>query len=302
MSAWKPVTRKSPCRVCGHDTWCNYAGSVAMCRRVGGPDAVEHRDCHGEPFWIHGGGARVPVAARPERAPIADPNSRSRVYGSLLGQLPLSEHHFADLREARGISRDAIARHGFRSWPADPNVRKSLASRLYREFGDVCYGVPGWFVRRGCPALAGGPGWVVPSWDVDGSVTALHIRSEHGYYWLSSAKRGGPSATPGCHLAWPGRRPRSADRAPTLRLVEGEIKAIICANATGLPTLAVPGVAFWRHSLPWLNRLQTRRVLLCFDADWQTNPRVAAALLSAHRGLSATGRAVDMEVWYDTAA
>lgn len=301
QTEWINVSDRAPCPVCGKPDWCSVRGDTVMCRRQGGPEAVESRDRHGQPIYFHGGRPVQPVrVTRPTRRTArAGPADLHRVYASLLGRLRLANHH-RDQVLRRGISLEAIGRHGFRSWPEEWASRADLAAQLYREHGDVCHGVPGWYVHCGRPALAGGPGWVLPVWDLQGRVVALRLRSDGDqgprYYWLSSRRHGGPGSGLHPRLAWPGRKPRPGEGTPVLRLVEGEPKAIVVAEHTSVPTLSVPGVGNWPTALPWLEALGVRRVLLCYDADWRTKPPVARALVAAYRRLSST-REVLIETW-----
>jgi hypothetical protein len=229
----------------------------------------------------------------PERAPAA---VLHQAYAGILSRLSLSAEHCADLVK-RGLSGEAIVRNGIRSWPGDRRTRADLARELYREIG-ACQGVPGCHVtNNGKPMLAGGAGWCLPLWDMSGRVVAIKIRGAGGYYYLSSRKHGGPG--PGTHarLSWPGRRPRPGDTAELVRLTEGEIKAIVAAEHTGIPTVSCPGVTQWRAALPWLRLIGAQRILLAFDADATTNPNVARALLDAFRGLRAAGYPTQIETW-----
>lgn len=290
------------CPACGRGDWCQqHESGVCMCRRGPFPGAVERRDRHGIPYWIRWGVGNRPL--RVERRPSpeqAKPQVLHRIYCTLLGNLFLAEPHRERLL-ARGISKEAIQRHGFRSWPAEWTERQRLASLLYREFGDDCRGLPGWFVSGTKPMLAGGSGWVLPVWDLQGRVVAIRVRSDlpggTRYYWLSSARRGGPG--PGIYprVAWPHRQMRQGDTAETVRLVEGEAAAIVCAEHTGLPTISSPGVGAWRKCLPWLRLLETKRVLLAFDVDWRDNRFVARSLLDARSSLAAEGYSVQFESW-----
>src|SRR5262245_21023422 len=49
---WKRVTKKEPCSVCGHDSWCVYTSGAALCMRVESPRPKVFRD--GTIGWLHG--------------------------------------------------------------------------------------------------------------------------------------------------------------------------------------------------------------------------------------------------------
>lgn len=274
-----------------------------MCYRGPFPGSTERRQKNGIPFWLYlpPEFKTVSVARPSGRVERAEPPDLGRVYGSLLNSLNLTGKHRSGLR-ARGLCDEAIDRHAFRSWPATSKERERVAGQLFREYGQMCHSVPGLYTRQGKPNLVGGSGWVLPVWSIEGHVIALRFRSDRKnadprYYWISSRKHSGPSAGSHPRIAWPGRKMKPDDRSPVVRIVEGEIKAIIVAEHTGVPTLSVPGVASWRKSLPWLKLLGVQKVLLCFDSDFREKPPVARALLSAYRALSGSGYRVALETW-----
>lgn len=294
------------CPNCGKPDWCRQSDTGAyICRRAPAEGLEERRDKHGVPYWLYlPEGVELSDLA-PNRSGLqpAAPRKLQAVYGTIIQRLRLSEKHLADWLR-RGVSAEVVARHHVRSWPADFAARQCLANRLFLEFGNLMRRVPGWYIRDGRPMLSGGSGWVIPMFDLaTGCVCALRIRSDLNrgskYYWLSSAdpKKGGTS--PGVHarLAWPGRTLKPGDRADTVRVTEGEAKAIVLAERTGVPTLSIPGATFWTTALPWLRWLRAVRILLCFDTDRHENRPVATAYLSAARGFVCHGFAVHTEVW-----
>lgn len=291
------------CPGCGKGDWCQqHDNGTAMCYRGPFPGAVERRDRNGVPFWLF-----LPVDLKPARISRpsgvlepAEARDLALVYGALLASVGLTDGHRAELR-ARGLSDEAIGRHAFRSWPEDRD-RAQLAANLFREFGSVCHHVPGLYARNGTAMLAGGSGWVLPAWNTEGQVVALRFRSDRPnasprYYWISSRKHGGPSSGSHSRLAWPSRQMRKGEKTPTLRIVEGEIKAIVMAETSGTPTLSIPGVASWRKALPWLKLLGVSKVLLCFDSDFREKRTVARALLGAFKSLAGLGFQVALETW-----
>lgn len=302
MNGWSTA---SPCRNCGKPDWCREQRELGLgiCYRppdnIGG--GIPRRDKHGQPYILF-----VPDDWSPEKLPEppeqpdrAEPSFLDAAYRSLFVGLSLNESHKKGLLD-RGVSEEAICRHGFRSWPRHQR-KKELASQLWREFGEACFTIPGWYSVDQQPMLTGGLGWVLPVFNADNQLIAIRHRSDRlgsaKYTWISSVRYGGPG--PGAHprMAFPHRQMQRGETAEVVRLVEGEAAAIVCAEHTGVPTISAPGVTGWRVCLPWLRLLETKRVRLAFDADWRTNRNVAAALLAARAGLAASGYSVQLETW-----
>ena len=289
------------CPNCNKSDWCQQhsSGSI-MCRRGPFVGSVARLDRHGAPYWATSvlDGDSPPLIPTSERASNRDLHL---VYSHILGLLSLTPRHRAEWH-ARGVNDLAVSRRGVRSWPSTLEARAAIARSVLREFGSMCLSVPGFYVDSGELTLAGGSGWCVPLWDTAGYIVSLKIRSdsrraESKYYSLSSARHGGPG--PGCHacIAWPGRKPTQQDTAQVIRLTEGEAKAVVLAEHTGVPTISVPGVTQWQHALGWLRLFRAREVLLCFDQDYKTNSNVARAFLQTQRGLYGLGYSVEIETW-----
>ena len=71
-SNWIDVSRKAPCPICGHDSWCTVSsdGRVVNCRRVdaGGRSKT---DKNGAPFWVHFLDSKDSSGAIPVKPPIS---------------------------------------------------------------------------------------------------------------------------------------------------------------------------------------------------------------------------------------
>ncbi len=305
MTARNEGWRNDTCPGCGKSGWCQqHNNGTVICRRGPFPGSQERQDRAGVPLWVS-----APLGLAPARVDflsspvLADPQALHLVYCTLLSELTLHRRHRRDLRR-RGLTDEAIERHQIRSWPGRVEERAKLARTAVKLCGSDCSSVPGFFSDSSRPMLAGGSGWVLPFWNLEGRVVALKIRSDRAdanpkYYWLSSARRGGLGPGQHARLAWPGRRLRLEDHEPTIRVTEGEAKAIVLAEGTGVPTLSVPGVSNWMTALPWLAKLRASRVLLCFDADFVEKREVARALLAARDGFQTAGYDVSLETWGD---
>ena len=79
-----------------------------------------------------------------------------------------------------------------------------------------------------------------------------------------------------------------------VRITEGELKAHVATQLSGVLTLSVAGVSAWRSAMPVLRALEPSRVLLAFDRDAATNPHVARALEATAEALAAEGWQVEI--------
>jgi hypothetical protein len=244
-------------------------------------------------------GAAEPAAAPAcpvERTPpqTADGDCCHRAYAALLQQLPLSEDHRQDLRR-RGLPDAEIDRRGYGTLR---NVDRGCAARaVHQLLGDAVLGVPG-FVRGtyGVTLQGEATGLLIPVRDLQGRIQAIKIRraSDPKYVYLT----GGPDGpSPGSPVHVPlGVTPL----APVVRVTEGELKADVCQALDGTPTIGVPGVTKWRGILPLLKVLQTRTVVLAYDApDVHTKPRVFEQAAALRLTLKGEGFEVEMEDWYE---
>lgn len=299
--SWRNVTSAAPCQICNDKGWCSVSdcGRYLMCRRVQQDGAREHTDKHGVPYWIYrqeGTFAATPVAPP---APESDPDLVDRAYRALLDcpAAALTEAHRRHLA-GRGLDAGSIARSGCRSVPKDDLGRREALQAMARSIGtrNLRF-VPGATMHQGRPRLATGRGILIPSVSfATGKISALHVRADDGptrYFWLSS-KPAGPGPRLCAYVAFPRGQ---AGPWKTARVVEGEFKALVAAQITGVPTVSVPGVDLWSLAIPVLQQLGSTSALLAFDSDWRTNQRVARAMLAADAGIEAAGITVSLETW-----
>jgi putative DNA primase/helicase len=302
-------TPRDPCPVCDGRSWCARSddGSVLLCRRKGGPGALERRDKKGAPYFVYFVGASPASdgdgeGPGPEHSgpvpPAAPVEVLDEVYRRLLDLLTLSEPHREALRR-HGLSDEAIDRNGYRSLPRTAPKRQEVLARLSEEFErETLLSVPGLFLDdRNALAVAAMPGLLIPVRDTAGRVVALKVRPDDAvgggakYLWVSSKRRGGPSSGCRCHVAL------GAGGADTIRLTEGEIKADLTTERSGVLTLSAPGVANWRACLPALEALGPATVRVAFDSDALSNAMVAFAVHDCCEGLAELGYRVEVEHW-----
>ena len=292
-SGWRDVSSRVPCAGCGRHDWCQVSadGEAFACHRV--PSDI-HRVNAGGDVWLHftGSGPRTP-RPRPELPPpppVADVQTRDRVYRALLSVLGLSDAHRAAL-SARGLTPDAIGQGGYASLPA-PAARPAVLRRLRAALdGEIPADVPG--IHQG--KLLGSQGLLIPARDADGRIVALKVRADDPsagkYLWLSSARQGGASPGAPCHVpVWTG--PVGA-----VRVTEGPLKADVATRLSGRLTLGVPGVTAVRSAVPALRALGARSVVLAWDSDASSNPHVGRSLQRAVEIMREEGFGVALETW-----
>jgi hypothetical protein len=292
-AGWRDVSARVPCAGCGRHDWCQVSadGEAFACHRV--PSDL-HRVNAGGDVWLHftGSGPRTP-RPRPELPPpppVADVQTRDRVYRALLSVLGLSDAHRAGLA-ARGLTPDAIGQGGYASLPA-PASRPAVLRRLRAALdGDIPADVPG--LHQG--KLLGAQGLLIPARDATGAIVALKVRADDAssgkYLWLSSARQGGASPGAPCHVpVWTG--PVGA-----VRVTEGPLKADVATRLSGRLTLGVPGVTAVRSAVPALRALGATRVVLAWDSDAASNAHVGRSLARAVEVMREEGFGVALETW-----
>jgi hypothetical protein len=236
------------------------------------------------------------VAVSPARPAPAGPDLRHRAYEMLLAQLPLADVHRQDLRR-RGLPDAEIDRRGYRTLR---NLDRGRAAKAVHELlGEDVFTVPG-FARGNFGVTLHGTstGLVVPVRDLEGRVQALKIRreAEPKYVYLTS-DAGGPSPGSPVHVPL-----GTVKASPVVRVTEGELKADVCAVLGDTPTVGVPGVTQWHAALPVLQAMESKTVVLAFDApDVRNKFPVFEQLEAFWRHLRAEGFEVEVEDWYDVA-
>jgi hypothetical protein len=330
---WQAATKTVPCPVCKSDHWCRFTadGSLAACRKESaGGERRTYKN--GEAYFLHvlkpydppaqqrkprpkkkppAGRARldqilndsdagVGETPAPVRATI---DELGRAYATLLSydNVALSEAHRASM-VTRGFTAENIAKRQYRSVNNSSVDRILLKQRLAKDLGlDGISGVPG--IGGSCVGLACGSGMLVPCRDSTGQIFGMKVRSDSDtegeskkdvakYYYLSSTKHDGPGALQSAHV--PLGTPEEVDE---VRGTEGEIKADLAMDLSGIPTISFPGISSWRTVLPVLEQLKVKVVRLAFDADASRNMHVATAQFDCATTLRDAGYVVKAERW-----
>lgn len=304
-ASWRNVHRSDPCEICGKGDWCSRTldRAWALCRRV---DAGGERrlDRGGSEYWLHlvgdapTGAPQMPDEPREARASADD---LDRVYQAVLRDLDLSPQHREELIR-RGLDGTAIDSGAYRTLPRQR--RAAIAREVLGRFPkELLMSVPGFQLREsgGRQYLSfGGPaGLLIPVRDLGGRIVALKVRLDARddgpkYLYVSSTAGGGPG--PGAPVHVPLHSAESGPR-DAVRVTEGELKADVATQLSGVLTISVPGVSSWRGVIPVLAGLAPRSVHLAFDADAATNPLVARATEETARALAVEGYPLVLESW-----
>ncbi|MFN8608849.1 MAG: hypothetical protein U0931_15050 [Vulcanimicrobiota bacterium] len=298
------ASRQQPCPICQKPDWCVlFPDGGVNCYRAAGE--VERTDEHGAVYWVHSAnGARSFEAPAPQARPRpADAGQLDRAYRELQQQFSLSKAD-EDQLKARGLSELAIREYGFRSVPQSNPVRANVAEHIARLF-PFWASVPGMVDQKGKPRLAASQGLCIFGKDLAGRINGVRLRldSTDGsrYVWLSSAKQNGPSAGAPPSFWKPISR-RSED--DIVRVTEGQFKAGVAAELTGIPGIASgSGVGTMASPviLDWLEELKPATVLFTPDADAhlerQVTAQVRTSLVRMMKRSKEQGFSLEVEVW-----
>lgn len=298
---WNDAKPGEPCAICGRKSWCGEGHSCYMCYFLPGDE--ERTDCNGQVYHLHWKEERnrapTPQVSKKKVEP-ASPEVLDSVYRFILAQLNLGPAYRDELATERGYTLEQIDGLYFRG--LSRGYRGRIGRKAVEEFGEiVCRRVPGLYVKEDDDgafwSLAGAEGMVIPTFNLDGQIVALRTRSvEDGkkvYRWISSGgkKKG---ASPGSPVYCP---PLPREDTTTVRITEGEHKAIIATLRTGVYTIGVPGAGHYCQALPIIEKLNPSRVLVAFDTDWPGKPVVARAITGTYELLKGSVSEVVHETW-----
>ena len=307
-NGWQRVSKSEPCPVCNGPDNCSVSSdrNAVWCGRQ---DAGSLRQNAGGQ-WLHIVGQsdspRPVIQPASDSIAAAGPELRDRVYVSLIAILDLEDRHRQDLLD-RGMSAATIASGMYRSLPA--SGRGHLVRQLLKVFdSETLETIPGFRWKNGRLILGGAAGLLIPVRNIDGQYVACRLRPNDPagggkYRWLSSPGDG-PSSGVHCHVA--GDLETICDETE-IRITEGEIKAEIAYQETGIPTVSIAGVGSWHAGLDLIQTItkrdheasgewRSRLVLVALDNDWRQNAAVENALRNLVLG-AADRHAPMVETW-----
>jgi hypothetical protein len=207
----------------------------------------------------------------------ADTNLIDRVYNSILNKLELRNEHGRWLRR-RGFEEETAIRLGYRSTPlrvdegtgGESDECTNLLRELQEEFtSNELLRVPGFTQSygNGIKLLLRELAILIPCRDVQGRVVALKQRllDKKGSRMrlLSSSVSGGPVAVNRVHV------PLGVGKVNwnCLWVTEGERKADVWWNGTGIPVVGIPGINSYRLLYSTLKELVTKETKLVIALD-----------------------------------
>jgi hypothetical protein len=209
--------------------------------------------------------------------------------------LPLRKPHIANLLD-RGFREGEYEERGYGTVPTT-STAKIVRELVAKHGADTLLAVPGFYRGKGGDVgFSCLPGMLIPVRDEQGWIIALMSRPDaprdgNKYLWVSSTSRGGPGSGSPPHV------PLGCAETQEWRLTEGPLKADLATVRSGIPTIGVSGVTNWSPCLSILKAVGCSVVWLAFDADAQTNDKVAEAMLACSRTLKAEGFEVNLERW-----
>lgn len=310
-NTWKNVSRSRPCIACGKTDWCAFTTNEGayLCRRVESPDSLRRSDKNGATYFLS-----LPKldptkgSANPDNSPSAEETLesesntlfRDQIYNELLDRLELTPNHFKALLD-RGLSPSQIQTLSYRSFTQSNKIE--AAKHLELKYGRRLLDVPGFTTSEKSKqtrfqiSLSSGPGLIIPVRDELGRIHGLKIRPERPldgakYFYLSSAKVGGPGADATLHF--PLTNPTNTE---TIYVTEGELKSDITSALSGTFTISLPGVSGWRKVIKLCRDSKHTMLNVALDADHQTNAQVARQLGNFCRELYVLNLKFSISIW-----
>ena len=217
----------------------------------------------------------LPPVEEEKTAPLA---VRDATYRALLSLSNLHERHLGDLL-ARGLTKEQVARFGYKSVPSDV---KAVAKELKR-MGCTLEEVPGFYIDDSgdWSLVQTGSGIMIPQRNSMGQIQGFQVRLDRvrkdgpRYISLSSRERkGGAPSHSYVHFR---KGPRGIQEVV---LTEGALKADVICALSGYSVMSVPGVNSQKY-LPLAFRSLLKRglkkVRIAYDMDLETNEHVQRA-------------------------
>ena len=225
--------------------------------------------------------APLPIAEEEKPAPIA---IRDATYRALLSLCNLHERHRENLM-ARGLSKEQIAKMGYKSFPSNP---KEVCKELLR-MGCVLEKVPGFYkesdgswTMNSSFARKQVSGILIPLRNTKGQIQGFQIRMDDSddpevpryIHFTSKGREGGAAAKTYVHFR------KGARGINEIVFTEGALKADIICVLSGYSVLAVPGVKCQEYvprALRTLLKKGVKKITICYDMDLETNDQVRKA-------------------------
>ena len=312
---WRATNRRHPCPQCGHrgycevsvdGRWCHcmyHASDLPWSKRQGG---YLHRLAEATGDDLLGQASReaawaAAIAMTPP-ALCADIDTLDAAYRLLHDLWPLCDEDLALLTgPAHGLSV-AQARALCATVPDDTLGLRRALNALIERFGvKTLLTVPGFYMADNGHLACAGADLLFFRRDVHGRVTGAQIRlrrpreGQQKYIYLTSTRYGGPTPGSAPHVAHPQRLIRHGE----VWITEGIKKAVVAADALGVPVIGLLGVGTWRQALAVVRAVAATTVVIALDQD--TKPKATEMVGRCQRGLSSTlvkaGYTVKIATW-----
>ncbi|QDK37191.1 DUF3987 domain-containing protein [Bdellovibrio sp. NC01] len=306
---WQTANSQSPCPICGAKKWCSTDsnGSFTNCRFKNDGCIREKIDSNGDPYFVHKGpnyveGKTFSARSYVPRRPLGEDEAvehRDKIYRRFMDLCLLHDDHMEHLHLQRGFFKETIQKSKYSS---ARNLDLTV-QRLYSEFGDGLFDVPG-FTKKQVDGITKvqtlkRSGIFIPSMNLKGQISSLRLRvdevddSGSRYYWFSL--RNGVKLDPNIHVAY-----GSLHDNKTLIVTEGEFKATRFTQQFPTHTaLGLPGISSCRRSLQLISELKPERIVLAPDRDIEKNHGVFRPVARLFGELKNLGYNVQFLYWSD---
>ena len=197
------------------------------------------------------------------RAPSLAIEDRDRVYQTAIETLELRTPASDDLQR-RGLGAADIERFGFRSLPRRGREHADFMAAMRERFADDVLGsCPGFVDKNGLltfwAASGTREGYVVPFRDEGGRITGLQAKILGAKYLTATGAR-----YEDIHCV-------AGERAATLFVIEGGLKAMVASVLGPAWCFGVPGQALQEAHLRTIQRLDPERVAVALDREINVN-------------------------------
>lgn len=231
-----------------------------------------------------------------EEVDIASPESLDKAYNILLDSTRLLDREKSMLL-SRGFTAQEITSLGYKTFPGykelDDSQMEGIINLLINWHGLNPMGIPGFYKNRAGKASIvrpEGTGIVMKQINRYGQVTGLQIRIDNQFLkegenkcrWLSSPGRKEGCRVKTCvHYAceWQDGKPVHTGE---VFLTEGIMKADLAHKIMPqIPFISIAGVNMIKaveNEVEFLKEIGVKKVVMCFDQDYLTNPNVQKAL------------------------
>ncbi|KAA8668352.1 DUF3854 domain-containing protein [Clostridium sp. HV4-5-A1G] len=208
--------------------------------------------------------------------PMADIDTRDKVYRKLISLLYVSDKHLGNL-VLRGLTEKDIRKNGYATLPESKYLKRKICIEI-QKCGFSLKGIPGFYPNKYKNWTFWTPkkgGFLVPVRDIYGRIQGCQIRKngeniKKKYPWFSSGYMNGGCATQGFfHVYW-----NSKHSGKKVVITEGALKATVAGILSDTTFLAIPGVNSYNGCAEILKKMKAKRIFVAYDMDRFDNSQV----------------------------